>query len=82
MAKALRLLRGFEDVDSFPPWSFGLEEVSSSLGVPSVPRAGVVAALSALGFRCGIQPFEKEGLKTDAPYEEVVRACVEAAARS
>jgi tRNA (guanine26-N2/guanine27-N2)-dimethyltransferase len=83
-AKEAALDRGFRDaagildslssVDSFPPWSFSLEEICSRLGVATVSGAKVGAFLRDAGFASGRQPFEKTGLKTDAPYSVVVDA--------
>ena len=74
MHEAARVMAGFIGVDRFPPWSFSLEEISSSLGVPTVSRKAVSSILESSGHSCGSQPFEKEGLKSDASYGEVVAA--------
>jgi tRNA (guanine26-N2/guanine27-N2)-dimethyltransferase len=75
-AKTLESLRGMDD---FPPYSFSLEAVCSSLKLASVAPAAVSEALSSRGFRSHSQPFEKTGLKTDASYAEVLSAVKEAA---
>jgi len=75
-AKSLASLRG---VDAFPPYSFSLERVCSSLKVASVSPGKVAQSLRARGFRYMDQPFEKSGLKTDGEYADVVAAVKEAA---
>ncbi len=75
-AKTLRSLIG---VDGFPPWSFSIERVCSSLGIASVSEVNVKAALAKAGFRALRQPFERTGLKTDATYGAVREAVVEVA---
>ncbi len=77
-AKVLASLRG---VDEFPPWSFSVEGVCSSLRIPGVSDAVVAELLGEAGFRTMKQPFEKTGLKTDAPYRAVSEAVKGAAAR-
>jgi tRNA (guanine26-N2/guanine27-N2)-dimethyltransferase len=72
--EAARILDSLSSVDSFPPWSFSLEEICSRLGVATVSGAKVGAFLRDAGFASGRQPFEKTGLKTDAPYSAVVDA--------
>ena len=74
LAGASKVIGGLMGVDRFPSWSFSLEEISSSLGVPSVSRKSVSEHLEAQGYVCGSQPFEKEGLKTDASFDEVLAA--------
>lgn len=77
---AAKLLKSLEGLNEMPPWSFSIEKVCSALGIATVPESAVVEALEAAGFRCLRQPFEKTGLKTDASYQEVVKA-VEGAGR-
>jgi tRNA (guanine26-N2/guanine27-N2)-dimethyltransferase len=72
--EASRILSSLARVDDFPPWSFSMEQICSSLGVPSVPDEKVAKALKDAGFASSRQPFEKTGLKTDAGYADVVRA--------
>ena len=61
-----------------PPFSYSLEEICSSLRTPSVPEQVVAELLRNRGHRCQRQPFEKAGLKSTAPYREVVEAVREA----
>lgn len=72
--EAARILDSLSSVDFFPPWSFSLEEICSRLGMATVPGARVGILLREAGFVSGRQPFEKTGLKTDAPYSAVVDA--------
>lgn len=62
-----------------PPFGYSLEEICSSLRTPSVSEQAVVDSLRSRGHRCQRQPFEKVGLKSTAPYREVVEAVKEAA---
>jgi tRNA (guanine26-N2/guanine27-N2)-dimethyltransferase len=74
LAEAAGVLDPLSEVDAFPPWSFSLEQITSSLGVASVPESGVRGRLEAAGHRTMRQPFEVSGLKTGATYDEVVEA--------
>jgi len=69
---AARLLGSLKSVNSFPPWSFSIEETCSSLGIATVPERLVREDLSRKGFRTMKQPFETAGLKTSAPHAEFV----------
>lgn len=71
---ASRILTALTPVNSFPPWSFSIEEACSSLGVATVPESEVRETLSKMGFRSMRQPFEPTGLKSDASHGEFVRA--------
>lgn len=79
-AAARGLYRGAEvlgslaGVDNFPPWSFDIAEVCSRLKAPTVPELEVVRRLTGGGYRVMRTPFEQQGLKTDAPYGDVVEA--------
>ena len=66
-------------VDNFPPWSFSIEGVCSALKIPTVPELEVYRNLMAAGWRAMRTPFEKTGVKTDAPNQEVVEAVRRAA---
>ena len=70
MKDAARLLSSLKSVNSFPPWSFSIEDACSALGLATVPERLVREDLSARGFRSMRQPFEVTGLKTTAPYAE------------
>ena len=61
-------------VDDFPPWSFSVDRVCSSLGVATVSESEVLRALKEKGRSAMRTPFEKGGLKTSADYAEVVEA--------
>ena len=80
LASASKTLGPLTDVDHFPPWSFRVDDACSALGAATVPKWRVVALLEARGFRCGDQPFEKDGVKTDATYDEFSSAVKESLA--
>jgi len=77
--QAEKMFQSLQDVDSFPPWSFSLEKICSSLRVPTVPMEAVMKTLADAGFRSLKQPFEVRGLKTDASHKEVVMAVAQVA---
>lgn len=81
LARAADAMESLAGVDRFPPWSFSLERICSSMKVPSVPEDMVYRTLVQSGHAVARTPFEKTGLKTGAGYAEVVEA-VRAAARS
>ncbi len=76
---ATKILESQSGFDLFPPWSFSIEGVCSSLRVATVPEGLVRENLAEAGYSSGRQPFETTGLKTDAPYSEVLRAVKHAA---
>ena len=82
LSSASDLLGSLEGVDSFPPWSFDIDEICSSLKVPTVGEEGVYSGLAGKGFKAMRTPFEKTGLKTNAPYADVVAAVREARSRA
>jgi tRNA (guanine26-N2/guanine27-N2)-dimethyltransferase len=67
---ASRTLGAMLGVGDFPPWSFSIEAVCSSLGVPTVSEDSVYRKLVETGRRVMRTPFEKSGVKTDAPFSE------------
>jgi len=71
---AKKVLESLKGVDALPPWSFSIEGICSSLHIASVPDASVSDLLRGQGYKTLKQPFEKTGLKTDAPYKEIVNA--------
>jgi tRNA (guanine26-N2/guanine27-N2)-dimethyltransferase len=77
---AKRVLSPLLGVNEFPPWSFSVEGICSSLGIASVSDTKVAEILKSHGYRTLRQPLEKTGLKTDAQYSEVAKAVHEAAA--
>ncbi len=79
--EARETLEGLVGLETFPPYGFSLERISSALKVPGVSRLEVMSRLSSSGYRVMRQPFEKTGIKTDAGYDEVVEA-VSAASRA
>ncbi len=70
-AETLVALRG---VDLFPPFSYSPERACSRLKIPSVPVRSALDALTGAGFKAARQPFEENGIKTDASYAEFVEA--------
>jgi tRNA (guanine26-N2/guanine27-N2)-dimethyltransferase len=70
-ARVLLSLRG---VDACPPYSHSIEEVASREGLSSVRIGEVVERLRGLGRKAVRQPFGAAGVKTDAPYSEVLGA--------
>ena len=68
-------------VDDFPPWSFSIERICSTLGTATVSESEVRSTLGRSGFRTLRQPFERTGVKTDATYKDVEDAVREAAIR-
>jgi len=76
---ASRILKSIVPTARFPPWSFSIEEICSSLHIATVPEDKVRLLLSESGYESCRQPFEKTGLKTTAPYG-IVREAVEGSA--
>lgn len=72
-------LGALEGVDSFPPFGYSMEAITSRERISSVSFQKVVDALEASGRSAMRQPFGSSGLKTDAPYSEVLAAVREAA---
>ena len=71
---ASKAIASLEGTDDLPPWSFSIDAVSSALKVATVPESMVVKSLEDLGWKAKRTPFEKTGVKTDAPYGEFYRA--------
>jgi tRNA (guanine26-N2/guanine27-N2)-dimethyltransferase len=78
MDQCYLLLDALERSVGLPPYSFSIEEICSSIHVASVPFSRVKTILEKMGYRCEKQPYERTGLKTDAPYREVLSAVKEA----
>jgi len=70
-AEALGALDG---ANGFPPFGYSLEVITSREKVSSVRFQKVVDLLIASGRSAMRQPFGSSGLKTDAPYREVLAA--------
>jgi tRNA (guanine26-N2/guanine27-N2)-dimethyltransferase len=77
---AAEAMAALEGSNKFPPFAYGMAEITSREKVSSVRFQSVVDSLTASGRRAMRQPFGSSGLKTDAPYEEVL-AAVRASAR-
>ncbi len=82
LTRAAELLAGLRGVDAFPPWSFSIERACSLLGVATVPESYVHRNLEDLGYRAMRTPFEKTGVKTEASFDEVVKAVKASASAS
>ncbi|MDA4115517.1 MAG: class I SAM-dependent methyltransferase [Thaumarchaeota archaeon] len=65
-------LGALEGVDAFPPFGYSMEAITSREGVSSVRFQSVVELLRSSGRSAMRQPFGSSGLKTDAPYSEVL----------
>ena len=76
---AAKLIRSLEGLNEYPPWSFSIEGASSSLKAATVPEPLVRSLLLEKGWRVMRTPFEKTGLKTDAPFHEFLAAVKSAA---
>jgi len=70
LKEATRLLSALKSVNSFPPWSFSIEDACSSAGIATVPERLVKDDLLTKGFKTMRQPFEATGLKSSATYAE------------
>ena len=74
LGAAAKAISSTEGADAFPPWSFSIEAASSSMKVATLPEAVVRRGLEGNGWRTMRTPFEKTGIKTDAPYDEFLAA--------
>lgn len=73
-------LAALEGVDGFPAFGYSMEAITSRERVSSVRFQKVVELLKASGRSAMRQPFGTSGLKTDAPYREVLAAVRQSAA--
>jgi len=69
---AAEAMGALEGVDAFPPFGYSMEAITSREGVSSVRFQSVVELLRSSGRSAMRQPFGSSGLKTDAPYSEVL----------
>ncbi len=76
--EAESILTGLGGVDDFPPFSYSLERACSLKKVSSTSAEKVIGELQSKGFSAMRQPFELDGIKTDATYKEFVQAVVAA----
>jgi tRNA (guanine26-N2/guanine27-N2)-dimethyltransferase len=76
---AAEALGALEGVDAYPPFGYSMEAITSRERISSVRFQSVVDALEASGRSAMRQPFGSSGLKTDAPYSEVVAAVKQSA---
>jgi tRNA (guanine26-N2/guanine27-N2)-dimethyltransferase len=80
LAMASATINSLIGVDGFPPWSFSVDRVCSTLGVATVPESQIYATLMKNGHKVMRTPFDRRGIKTTAGYVEVLEA-VETAAK-
>ena len=78
---AVETLASLRGVDRYPPFSYSSERVCSRLRIPSVSKGRAMEALVSSGFIATRQPFEENGIKTNANYEEFVSALRTASGR-
>ncbi len=67
-------LQALEGANAFPPFGFSMAAITSREKMSSVRFQKVVDSLKASGRSAMRQPFGLSGLKTDAPYQEVLAA--------
>jgi tRNA (guanine26-N2/guanine27-N2)-dimethyltransferase len=72
-------LAALEGSNGFPPYGYSMSEITSREKVSSVRFQSVVDTLTGTGRRAMRQPFGSSGLKTDAPYDEIIAAVRESA---
>jgi tRNA (guanine26-N2/guanine27-N2)-dimethyltransferase len=77
LTSAAKLINSLVGVDEFPPWSFSIDAASSTLRVVTAPETKIRQLLEEGGWRVTRTPFEKTGLKTDAPYDVFCDAVAE-----
>jgi tRNA (guanine26-N2/guanine27-N2)-dimethyltransferase len=71
---AATTLGSLDGVDDFPPWSFSIERVCSSLRIATVGEEQVCNHLRETGHRTMRTPFEKTGIKTDGDIADFTSA--------
>jgi tRNA G26 N,N-dimethylase Trm1 len=76
---AAEAMAALEGSNEFPPFGYSMAEITSREKISSVRFQRVVDSLTASGRRAMRQPFGSSGLKTDAPYGEVLAAVRESA---
>lgn len=76
--EAAKIISLIQESKSFPPYSFSIEEASSLLQKPTPSFEKVKKILEDMGYRVVKQPYEKTGIKTDAPYRDFLKAVKEA----
>jgi tRNA (guanine26-N2/guanine27-N2)-dimethyltransferase len=75
-------LASLKETDGFPPFSYSLERACSRLKVPSTSVERVIERLIESGFAAARQPFEADGVKTDASYGQFTDAVSSASGTS
>ena len=72
--ESAQTLGSLSGVDDCPPFSHSIDDVASREGFSSVKVDEVIETLRSNGRKAMRQPFGAVGVKTDAPYSEVLRA--------
>ncbi len=67
-------LAGLNGINGLPPFSYSLERACSREKVPSTSVERVIDTLAGSGFAAAKQPFEPDGVKTDASYGQFAEA--------
>lgn len=81
LGRASEVFAGLQGLDDYPPWSYSIDDICSSLGVATVSESEIYHNLKGAGQSAMRTPFERTGLKTRATYAEVTRAVEDAAGR-
>ena len=71
--EAARLLHHLRGEAGLPPLFYENHELARSLGLDPVPVAAWIDALKSAGFRAARPHVTANAVKTDAPWEDVVR---------
>lgn len=80
--EATRLLTRLREEAPLPPFYYENHSLARTLGVEEpVPIAAFLEALRAAGFRASPTHFTANGVRTDAPWEDVARTYADAAKR-
>jgi tRNA (guanine26-N2/guanine27-N2)-dimethyltransferase len=72
--EAVTTLAALKGVDGFRPFSYSLERACSRLKMPSTSVGRVIEELEGSGHAAARQPFEVEGVTTNATYEQFTEA--------
>ncbi|MBI4415712.1 MAG: hypothetical protein HY557_01855 [Euryarchaeota archaeon] len=70
---AARLLERIREGAALPPFFYENHAMAQTLGVDPVPISAWIEALRAAGFRATRTQFTANGVRTEAPWPEVVR---------
>jgi tRNA (guanine26-N2/guanine27-N2)-dimethyltransferase len=81
MRETRGILSALHQASGYPPWSYSIEEICSSLKLATVSEEKVREMLSRAGLSSTRQPFEKTGVKTEGTYSDVLEAVKRGAGR-